>query len=273
MRTVGVEELVQAILARLEGVTGPGDSGNHAARCPFHGDRQASFSLHAKSGLWQCHAAGCGRRGNACQLAQELGIDEGVTPAPVVVNWGLDAAMARLFVTVNQKGVIFPVVDHAGVRQRDHVRLHHGEPRFQYWGKGQTLHALVDWKLLREWGAGCGIAYIVEGDRDWLTLAAHSWPAIGILGTEHFAGARDESFCHIRAAGIGGLIITPDNDAPGGRASTEWARILRHDRFAVGLRTLPTRVNGKDIKDTFDLYEAVGGQFNDWLHELPVNWN
>jgi CHC2 zinc finger/Toprim-like len=271
MSTVVVEELVRAILSRLACVTGPGASGNYAARCPFHDDHAASFSLHAKSGLWRCHAAACGRRGNAYQLAEELAITAGTTHAPPV-NWGLDAAMTRFGVTVNRLGVVFPLVDHAGVRHRDHVRLHAGEPRFQYWGKGLTLHALVDWSLLREWGAGCGIAYIVEGNRDWLTLAAHGWPVIGILGTEHFALAREEAFDHIRNAGIGGLIITPDNDPAGEKASSEWARILRYDGFAVGIRTLPAGVKGKSIKDMFDLYQAVGERFNDWMHELPVNW-
>src|SRR5262249_29529022 len=158
-------------------------------RCPFHDDNHASLSLHRQSGLWRCHAAGCARKGNAFQLAEQFGLASNES-APVV-NWGLDAAMNRLQITVNNRGVVFPVVDHAGVRHRDHVRLHDGNPRFQYWGKGATRHALVDWHLVREHGAGAGVAYIVEGNRDWLVLAAHGWPAIGILGTEHFAKARE----------------------------------------------------------------------------------
>ncbi len=68
-----VQALIEAILPRLSGARGPGSTGNYEARCPFHDDKSASFSLQAKSGLWQCHAAACGRRGNAHQLAQELG--------------------------------------------------------------------------------------------------------------------------------------------------------------------------------------------------------
>ena len=268
---IAVEDLIEAILPLLDGVRGPGSSDNYEAKCPFHDDRAASFSIHGRSGLWRCHAAGCGRRGNAHQLARELCVTVAEVEAPVV-DWGLDAAMRRYGITVSGRGVVFPVRDYAGNRGRDHVRLHDGLPRFQYWGKGTTLHALVDWGLIREWGAGCGIAYVVEGNRDWLVLAAHGWPAIGVLGTEHFAKAREESFEHIRAVGIGALVITPDNDEPGRDAGLAWAHVLSGDGFVVGIRMLPSRVNGKPVKDMFDLFQATGEKFERWLHELPIDW-
>ena len=270
--TVVVLELLAVVLPRLQGVRGPGATSNYEAKCPFHDDRDASFSLHAKTGLWQCHAAGCGRKGNAYQLAKELGEDVPVSAGGPSVNWGLDGAMRRYGIKVHRRGVIFPVRDHEGNRCRDHVRLHSGEPRFQYWGRGRTLHALVEWDLVRAWGAGCGIAYIVEGNRDWLALTAHGWPAIGILGTEHFGKAREEAFGHVRAAGIGALVITPDNDAPGQEAAREWARVLSRDGFLVGVRTLPPTVDGRPVKDAFDLFLATGGAFEDWVHELPIDW-
>ena len=269
---VGAEDLLAVILPRLQGVRGPGSSGNYDARCPFHDDRSASISIHSKTGLWQCHAAGCGRQGNAYQLARELGVVPPASTETPAVNWGLDGVMRRYGIKVHRRGVIFPVRDHEGNRCRDHIRLHEGEPRFQYWGKGRTLHALVEWDLVRQWGAGCGIAYMVEGNRDWLALAAHGWPAIGILGTQHFGSAREESFGHIKGAGIGAMVITPDNDGPGREAAREWARALSRDGFLVGVRTLPSTVNGLAIKDTFDLYEATGSEFDAWMHELPVEW-
>ena len=271
---IATEDLLALILPCLQGVRGPGTTGNYDARCPFHDDRNASFSIHAKTGLWQCHAAGCGRQGNAYQLAEELGCLPGLSRDKEVthVNWGLDAPMRRYGIRVHERGVIFPVRDHEGNRCRDHVRLHHGEPRFQYWGKGRTLHALVEWDLVREWGKGVGIAYIVEGNRDWLALAAHGWPAIGILGTEHFGKAREEAIGHIRDSGIGALVITPDNDSPGREAGRTWARVLSRDGFLVGIRTLPTGLDGRPIKDVFDLFQATGEAFDDWLHELPIEW-
>ncbi len=267
-------ELLALILPRLQGVKGPGSSGNYDSKCPFHDDRSASLSLHAKTGLWQCHAAGCGRKGNAYQLAQELGCLAGLSRDKEIahVNWGLDDTMQRYGIKVHQRGVIFPIRDHQGNRCRDHVRLHEGDPRFQYWGKGRIYHALVEWDLVREWGKGAGIAYMVEGNRDWLALTAHGWPAIGILGTEHFGKAREEAFGHLKAAGIGALVVTPDNDDPGREAARQWVQTLSRDGFLVGVRTLPATANGRSVKDTFDLYQATGSDFNAWLHELPIEW-
>lgn len=278
VEVIAPAELVALILPHLEGVKGPGSTGNYDARCPFHDDRHASFSIHATSGLWECHGAGCGRKGNAWQLAKELGCVPEVRrrsssrPAASGVDWGLDDAMKKYGVNVHQRGVIFPVYDHAGERCRDHVRLHRGEPRFQYWGRGRTYHCLVEWDLVRKWARGCGIAYLVEGDTDWLTLAGHGWPAIGILGIDHFGKAQEEAFPHIRAAGIGAIVITPDSDEAGLAAAQKWAEILRGDGFLVGIRTLPKSIRGQTLKDLFDLYMIVGGEFNDWLHEMPIHW-
>lgn len=277
---IAPEDLVAAILPHLEGLKGPSGTGNYEARCPLHDDRHASFSLHATTGLWICHAGSCGRKGNSYQLAEELGCLPDA-PAPtrrrqpqplLTVDWGLDAAMRRYGIHVHDRGVIFPVYDDERNRCRYHVRLHEGEPRFQYWGRGRTYHALVDWPLVREWGKGCGIAYVVEGDRDWLCLAAHGWPAIGILGIEHFGKAREEAFGHIREAGIGAIVVTPDNDAPGMKAAREWAESLRAAGFVVGIRRLPDEVKGRTIKDLFDLFQAVGTDFEEWMHLLPVWW-
>jgi len=189
------------------------------------------------------------------------------------VDWGLDAAMAKYDVAVTAKATVFTITDHTGNRCRDHARLHSGEPRFQYWGKGRTYHAYIpDWDLVREWGAGCGIAYIVEGDRDALTLAAHGWPSIGILGVEHFDFARRDILGPLKAARIGALVLTPDNDDPGIEAVTEWAPVLEADGFAVGIRTLPENINGVPVKDTFDAYSGDRASFSRLMFNLPVFW-
>lgn len=204
------EELWAEIEPRLEGLQGSG--ANLEARCPIHEHKTGKpFSINPIKGVWNCHGRGEG--GTLYQLAQELGCltRRSVTSdtnscsrnkAAPAMNWGLDAAMVKYGLKVHERGVIFPVYDAGGNRCRDHVRLHEGDPRFQYWVKGRTYHALVDWPLVREWGAGCGIAYMVEGNRDWLTLAAHGWPAIGILGIDHFAAAREDALSHLRDAGI-----------------------------------------------------------------------
>src|SRR5205809_7696491 len=48
--------------ARLSGQPIAATGRNVSVCCPFHGDRQASLSIHADKGLWKCFA-GCGAGG------------------------------------------------------------------------------------------------------------------------------------------------------------------------------------------------------------------
>ncbi len=58
----------------LPHVKGKIDSkGELNGRCPFHHDKQASFSANIDKGLWICYA-GCGH-GNAYQFAEKMGVD------------------------------------------------------------------------------------------------------------------------------------------------------------------------------------------------------
>jgi hypothetical protein len=100
-----VEKIIAAFLPRLEHVKGPGSSGNFDTRCLFHEDRSSSFSRHARGGLWQCRAAGCGRHGNVLQLAEALGIRP-ARPSTPIINWGLDAAMVKYRITVHPRDVL-----------------------------------------------------------------------------------------------------------------------------------------------------------------------
>src|SRR5690348_8521565 len=50
--------------------------GNHVqAICPFHDDRDPSFSFNIDNGLWICYA--CGAAGNLRQFLDRIGIDRG----------------------------------------------------------------------------------------------------------------------------------------------------------------------------------------------------
>lgn len=42
--------------------------------CPFHNDHHCSFAVNLKTGLWICHATGCGAKGNIEQFCQRLKI-------------------------------------------------------------------------------------------------------------------------------------------------------------------------------------------------------
>jgi CHC2 zinc finger/Toprim-like len=279
MNTITAEELVAAIMPRLERVQGNGD--NISARCPFteHEDKNASFSLNKQIGLWMCH--GCGRKGNAYQLSETLGCLPQTSSRPrsariPAVDWGLGEAMAKYNIEVTATATVFTITDHEDTEHRRHARYHHGEPRFKFWDKDtgrRTYHAYVpDWPLMREWGAGCGIAYVVEGDRDALTLAAHGYPSVGVLGVEHFDRAVEDIAQPLKDMGIGALALTPDNDAAGINAVSEWMPKLKALGFVVGVRTLPESINNVPVKDTYDAFNADREHFDDLMFSLPVVW-
>lgn len=58
----------------LSGVKQSGNEGNYVALCPFHNDRNPSFSFNENTGLWLCFA--CGEKGNAYQFAEKVGDKE-----------------------------------------------------------------------------------------------------------------------------------------------------------------------------------------------------
>ena len=80
----------------------PDSAGGQAAGlCPFHEDRNASFSLNLLSGVWSCFA-GCGS-GNAPQFAERLGIDPPVTNRDIPII----SAMTTLSDGDLQRGTAF----------------------------------------------------------------------------------------------------------------------------------------------------------------------
>jgi len=268
---VADDRAVEIVRQRLEGVR---VSGNQlSARCPLHRTEhpaQRPFSLELATGRCRCWSPKCAFTGNAQMLIRELGLESTVRVIGNTVDWGLP--LGQYGITVDDHAARFPLYDHLGNRCRDHVRKHRGEPRF-YFEKGErTYHAWVAWDLVREWGEGSGVAYIVEGDRDAGTLASHGWPSIGVLGVEHFSNVRDEVLPHVKQAGIGALVIVPDRDDAGRAAAKEWTQRLLADGFMVGVKPLPPTAKDKPVKDTYDLYAATGPAFPAHFDSLPVYW-
>ena len=59
----------------LQKVKNSGHPNQYVALCPFHEDRNPSFSFNAENGLFCCHSGNCGVSGNAYQYAKDMGID------------------------------------------------------------------------------------------------------------------------------------------------------------------------------------------------------
>ena len=64
-------ELFQTKLQKLRRA---GSNGQYVALCPYHEDRQPSFSVNVDTGLWNCKS--CGVKGNAYQFAKDMDMDK-----------------------------------------------------------------------------------------------------------------------------------------------------------------------------------------------------
>lgn len=56
-----------------------GSDGQRSGKCPFHEDRQASFSFNVEKGVWKCHA-GCGE-GGLKEFGRKLSLPESSVPS------------------------------------------------------------------------------------------------------------------------------------------------------------------------------------------------
>jgi len=64
-------ELFQIKLNKLKRA---GSNGQYIALCPYHEDKQPSFSVNVDTGLWNCKS--CGVKGNAYQFAKDMDMDK-----------------------------------------------------------------------------------------------------------------------------------------------------------------------------------------------------
>lgn len=71
---VGSGDVAGLFQAHIKGLKPSGGNGQHIGLCPFHQDKQPSFSVNLGSGLWTCHA-GCGQ-GDTADFAERVGEDK-----------------------------------------------------------------------------------------------------------------------------------------------------------------------------------------------------
>ena len=64
-------EITELFASKLNKMKKVGGDNQYIALCPYHDDKNASFSLNTKSGLWNCKS--CGEKGNAYKFADDWG--------------------------------------------------------------------------------------------------------------------------------------------------------------------------------------------------------
>ena len=197
--------------SRLRNVTVRGNE--LKALCPFHEDKDPSFTANLENSLWKCY--GCDKSGNAQTFLQELenmskedalaALNEmaGVTPGQkkeqkerrkyTVEDYAaakkLPVDFLRELGLQNGKtGITIPYMDESGAKISSRQR--YGDtgsgPRFT-WTRGSKVNLYGLWKLpqIREQG----YVILVEGESDSHTLWYHEFPALGVPGASVFQPA------------------------------------------------------------------------------------
>ena len=196
---------------RLQGCKVSGD--RLTARCPFHDDRNSSFSVNLKTGQWHCFAEG--RGGNYIEFLAELdgkdtktvykeildaaGIKSYDPEKPYTVEdyarekalplaWlrsdcGLETDSSKIKGEDKKEFFVkIPYRDETGKPILYRKRFPAGAPQRFKWSFGAagklTWYGL--WRLpqIRE----AGYVIIVEGESDAQTLWHHGFPALGVPG-------------------------------------------------------------------------------------------
>jgi len=179
-------------------------SGNQAiGLCPFHDDKEPSFSVNLEHGTWFCFAEGEG--GNAVTFIERLLGVSRREAWDIILNFAgiLDAKkgiaytvedysreknlpldfLRSLSLSDDGQRVLIPYLDEAenvvAVRRRYFPA---GEKRFD-WKEGARLIPYGVW-LLKNWGPEYIV--LVEGESDAQTLWHHNIAALGIPGASTF---------------------------------------------------------------------------------------
>lgn len=226
-----------------------GQGNQRTAKCPFHKDGTASFSLNAESQVWHCHA-GCGGGSVVDLIAKFDG------KAPEIVFKEMATALEQTAATPPQDAVkptidtIYPYVDEFGREVYQAIRLkpksfrqrHKGPDGKWVWtmeGVTRVLYRLPD--VLR---APC--VWIVEGEKD-----ADSLNRLGFVATCNVGGAGkwlDSYTDHLTGKEV---VLCGDNDEPGQKHMD-----LVFNSIAGKVRTARKVNLPKTVKDVSDFIAA-----------------
>lgn len=199
---------IEAVLAE-RGVKLIGSGNQRTAKCPFHQDKNPSFSVNIPEGTWHCHV-GCGG-GSVIDLLAKF---QNRTPADILRDHRDDSRQAasppaqRREVAVyryqdaNRKDV-FEVVRFEPKTFRQRHKDADGNTVWGMDGVERVLYRLPDVLAAKE-------VWIVEGEKDADNLAK-----LGFCGTCNVGGAGKWLDSYTGALEGKDVVLCGDNDAPG----------------------------------------------------------
>lgn len=238
--------------------------GEYRAACLLHGGNGLNFAVNAENGEWYCHT-GCKEGGDALRFLerkddlsflealQELAQFTGTTPTPAPRRNGHKNGPARRIVSTynytDEDGVLlFQAVRYEpkGFSQRAPTDTP-GAWTYSLSGVRHVLYALPE---VLDAVAAVRAVYLTEGEKD-----ADALRALGLCATTSPMGAGKWEDAYTETLCGAGVVVLPDNDAPG-RAHAQKVAAALHGRAkrvrVVELPNLPER------GDAFDWIEAGG---------------
>ncbi len=114
--------------------------GNYLALCPFHNDKNPSFSFNEDTGLWQCFA--CGEKGNAYQFAEKMNDTEWIKKLKKEFKKEEDIPKKE---KEKEKKVVNSITYHYYDRNGKHI---YDKQRIEFEDRSKTFK--IEWKIDNE---------------------------------------------------------------------------------------------------------------------------
>jgi len=247
--------------ARLSGQTIAATGRDVAVRCPFHDDRQASMSLHADRGVWNCHA-GCGAGG-------VLEFEKRFSNCDAATAWANIAAICGVKeqpLFQQKADAVYPYTDEDGAPLFEKLRF----PVKKFVQRARDASGKWVYKLdairkvlyrLPEVVRASDVM-ICEGEKDadrvaGLKLSGHpKAPSSRVAATTNFDGAgqwRPEYSPYFTGKHV---VIFPDNDVVGRNHAKQVAASVFQYALDVRIVELPGLGGHGDVSDYLDLHNA-----------------
>lgn len=258
-----------SLLAELQrrGVKVIGTGNQRSAKCPFHEDSRASFSVQVTEGVWKCHA-GCGQ-GSVIDL---IAMFEKTSPMEVIKQYGKESDPDRdrrqlplgkevaTYVYQDEKGdPVYKVVRYDPKDFRPFTPNSDGE-----WilGLSDVTRVLYNLPAVMK----SQTVFVVEGEKD-----ANNLCQLGMTATCNVGGAGKWLEGYSDTLEGKDVIICGDNDKPG-REHVELVRQSILDKVR-SLRTISVPSPHKDVSDyiaSFADRDEAAALIRKLVDEAPV---
>lgn len=251
----------------------PSGDGWMQARCPLHEDKNPSLGYSTATGQWSCFS-GCGK-GDAFEFLVRT---TGRPFKDVLVSLGERFGLPPPSSNGDGTGpIVYPYRDETGALLFEVLRgpgkkFYQRKPN----GNGGWVNNVKDvrlvlYRLPELLTRPTETVYAVEGEKD-----ADALHAAGLLATTNSGGAGKWRESHSESLRGRGVVIVPDNDAPGQEHAAQVARALDGIATTIKIVELPAVPEKGDISDwlnaghTIEELDALVAAAPAWSPDTPT---